>query len=612
MLISYKWLQTYFEEKLPAVDTLSDGLTFHAFGVEGVNEVAEDTVLDVDVLPNRAHDCLSYWGVAKEVSAIFDLKLKEKKFNNLGSDNAETDLQIKVEDDRCLRYMGRIVRNIKVGESPNWLKERLESIGQKSINNIVDLANFVMFDTGQPIHCFDLDKLESPEILIRKASNGEQLITLDGKKLELDDSILVIADTKDPLVIAGIKGGTKAEVDKNTKNIVIEVANFEFASTRKTSKKIKILTDAVKRYENELSPELCGIAMEEVTSLIKEVIGGDEEKVIDIYPKQAVKKEIKVSTDYINKSLGSNFSKLEIQSVWDKLKFKYEIEGNSFKIKIPILRLDLNYDYDLLEEVGRILGYDRLEGKLPKDKLDVLKNSQQDKDSIFYKMLACREELLNEGYSEVMTYVFRDKGDIEILASASDKNFLRTNLSDGLGESIKLNTINAPLLGLDKIKVFEIGTVFTKNGEKMHVAYGDKKEIVEKTLDEFIKEKNLEVNKKKLLENINISEEKKETFTPWSAYPFITRDISVWVEEGTQADELSKIYKKLGTSLLVNDPYLFDQFTKPAGEGEEKGKTSYAFRLVFQSFEKTLTDKEINKIMTQIESAISARGWTVR
>jgi len=612
MLVSYKWLQNYFKKSLPDPDKLADGLTFHSFEVEGIENQEDDVIFNIDILPNRAHDCLSHFGVAKEVSALFDLDIKEKNFSLNNKNVAKTNLTIDKRDHKCLRYVSRIVRNVNVTESPEWLKERMKSIGQRSINNIVDLANFVMFDIGQPIHCFDLDKLESSNLIIRPAKSGEELTTLDKKNVKLDESVLVIADDKDPLAIAGIKGGTKAEVDSNTKNIVIEVANFDATSIRKTAKKINILTDAVKRYENKISPELCSLAMSEMSSLINDVAGGDPEEVVDIYPEKPEKIEVEISKDYINKVLGSDFSQKEVESVWQKLKFQYKVNGDLFKIEIPTLRLDLRYNYDLVEEVVRILGYDKLEERLPREELDSLKKVSSEQENVFYKILACRQKLLDEGYCEVMTYVFRDKGEIEVLGSASDKNFLRSNLTDGLKESIQLNIINAPLLAMDKIKLFEIGTIFKKNKEEIHVAYGDKKEVIEKTLDQFIKDNDLYIDRNILLKDIKEYNIKKETFIPWSPYPFITRDISVWVEEGTSADELAKVYKDLGTELLVRDPYLFDQFTKPATESGEKGKTSYAFRLVFQSFNRTLTDEEINKIMAQIEDKIASLGWTVR
>jgi phenylalanyl-tRNA synthetase beta chain len=597
MKISYNWLQNYFDEKLPEPEKISEGIIFHSFEVEDIEKKGDDTIFDIKILPDHAHDCLSHWGIAKEISAIFDLKIKNKE--NKIFDKKETKLEINIQDDKCLRYMGRVIRNIKVQESPEWLKDKLLAIGQRPINNIVDAANFVMFDLGQPIHCFDLDKLESEKIIIRNGKVSEKLTTLDKKEINLDESILIIADEKDPLAIAGIKGGTKAEVDSNTKNIVIEVANFNPTTTRKTAKKINIQTDAVKRYENEISPDLCSITMDSITDMISSLSEGEVEDIVDVYPKKQEQKIISVSVDYINKRLGSNFSKEEIESVWNKLKFEYSEKDNIFDIKIPLLRLDLNAPHDLTEEVIRILGFDRLEEKLPDIKSGIKTNE------LYNKMAKARLKLLEDGYSEVMTYAFCDSGEVEVLASASDKKFLRNNLTDGLKESIKLNLLNIPLLEMKDIKVFEIGTVFFKDKEEMHVAYGNKKGITEMTLSDFISENSSEF--------IAVQPPKPDrgwtaiskVFKPWSLYPFISRDIAVWVKEDTEPNKLFDIYKELGTELLIKDPELVDKFQK-------QDKISYAYRLVFQSYDRTLKDKEVNKIMNSITDKITSLGFEVR
>ena len=615
MKISYNWLQNYFEEKLPEPEKISEGIIFHSFEVEDIEKINNDTIFDIKVLPDRAHDCLSYWGIAKEISAIFDIKisspngfLKALGRGDMGvpdylKNQFNSDLQIIIEDNKCLRYMGRIVRNIKVQESPEWLKDKLLAIGQKPINNIVDAANFVMFDLGQPIHCFDLNKLESSKIIIRNGKASENITTLDKKEIKLDESILIIADKKDPLAIAGIKGGTKAEVVISTKNIVIEVANFNHTTTRKTAKKINIQTDAVKRYENEISPELCSIAMDSITDIIFSLAGGEVENIVDVYPVKQEQKNIFVFTNYINKRLGSSFSKEEIENVWNKLNFEYINKDEGFEVKIPFLRLDLTGPHNLTEEVIRILGFDRLEEKLPEIK------SKPKINDIYFKMLLARKKLLDDGYSEVMTYVFQDTGEVEVLASASDKKFLRNNLSDGLKESIKLNLLNISFLEMKDIKIFEIGTVFLKNKEEIHVAYGDKKGVIEKTIEDFIssfpekKEPSLE-NFATVLEKVNKDSEIK-VFKPWSLYPFIARDISVWVPENTDPNKLFDIYKELGTELLIKDPQLVDKFQK-------QDKISYAYRLIFQSYDRTLTDEEITSIMSKITDKITSFGFEVR
>ena len=598
MKTSYNWLQTYFEEKLPAPEKIAEVIIFHAFEVESVDKVGDDTVFDIKILPDRAHDCLSHWGIAKEISGILGLEIKEKEYKTF--DPKSTELKIDVQDNKCIRYMGRIVRNIKVEPSPLWLKERIEAIGQKSINNIVDAANFIMFDLGQPVHIFDADKLKVEsgklKVIVRNAKNDENITTLDKKEIKLDDSILVIADEKDPLAIAGIKGGTKAELDLNTKNIVIEVANFNPISIRKTSKKINILTDAVKRYENEISPELCEKVMNDISSLIFKLGTGEVEDFVDIYPNKQKERKISFSVDFINKKLGEKISVSSIEDILKKYNYQYKVNNGNFEIVVPTLRLDLNTPEDMVEEIGRVYGYEKISPKIPKI------NFKPKINEIFYKILFARNKFLNDGYSEVMTYSFCNSGEVEVLASASDKKFLRTNLTDGLKESYELNKNNAPLLGMEEIKIFEIGIVFMKDKEQINIAYNNKENITEMSLNEFCKDAEISDSYNSLLAPSAYS---LVPFRVWSPYPFISRDIAVWLPDEVLSDELVEIIKQNGTDLLMTEPKLFDKFSK-------NGRTSYAYRLVFQSMERTLKDEEVNKIMDKIYSNIKERGFEVR
>ena len=612
MKISYNWLQNYFEEKLPSPLDVAQGIIFHSFEVEEVEKVGDDTVFDIKILPDRAHDCLSHWGIAKEVSMIFNLPIKDIKYEVPKSH--PTKLIKRIETPLCRRYMGRVIRNIKIGPSPEWVVKHLETIGQRSINNIVDATNIVTFDCGQPAHVFDLSRVKDLRLQVRNAKNGEKITLLGGAEKTLDDTMLVIADDYgNALDIAGIKGGAYAELSKDTTDIILECANFDPTSVRKTAQVLNILTDAKKRFENDLSPELAEYGMKELSALVCGMCpDAIFEEIVDVYPKKVEQTIISISIDYINKRLGSNFTKEEIESVWGKLNFKYTEKDSIFEIEIPYLRIDLIGPHDLTEEVIRVLGYDKLQEKLPEIKIETKVNDK------FSKMLFARRKLLNDGYSEIMTYVFRDSGEVEVLASASDKKFLRNNLKDGLLESLKLNQLNAPFLEMKEIKIFEIGTVFFKDGEEMHVAYNEKKNIVEMTLDKFFSENpSLEehgyFSAEKFLvlapsrsQGSSQEDSHKKIFVPWSIYPFISRDVAVWMPEGESAEKLKNILKENGTDLLIKEPYLFDSFIKD-------GKTSYAFRLVFQSYDRTLTDTEINDIMTNINHKISENtNWQIR
>jgi phenylalanyl-tRNA synthetase beta chain len=479
MKISYNWLKSYIPE-IPTPEKLSDIFTFHICEVESFDMLKNgDYIFDLKILPNRAHDLLSHQGVARELASLLNIQFIDPTSKYKIPESKETKLEIKIETDKCRRYMGRVVRNVTVSTSPKWMVDYLESIGQRSINNLVDAANILMYDIGQPAHVFDLDKV-SKGLIIRQAVDGEKMTTLDNRNLDLTSADMVVADHHTVLGLAGIKGGKVAEVNNDTKNVIIEIANFDPVATRKSGQRVNIFTDARKRFENEISAEFGVSAMRELSALIFEICPeAIFENIIDIYPIKQKNRTVEVSVSYINKRLGTDFSKDEISAVWTNSKFVFAEEGGLFKIEVPSSRIDLMGPHDFVEDLISVLGFDRLTEKLPTLKLESKVNET------YKKMSIARNHLLNEGYSEVMTYVFQDKGEVEVLASASDKKFLRTNLADGLKESLKLNKLNAPLLGLKDIKIFEIGTVFLKGKEEMHVAYNKGNDIVEDTLENF-------------------------------------------------------------------------------------------------------------------------------
>jgi len=600
MKISYKWLKSYVPD-LPSPEQLADVFTFHICEVEEIEKIGDDTVFDIKILPDRAHDLLSHRGVAKDLAGILGLKYNDINYPKI--EGEKTNLEIKVETENCRRYIGRIVRNVKVEESPKWVKEHLASMGQRSINNLVDATNIVMFDRGNPVHVFDLDKLPDEKIFIKNATDLTNSVisieTLDGKVCNLSKDNMVIASSNNTLAIAGIKGGKKAEVDENTKNIIIEVANFNPTNVRKTSRAVNILTDAVKRFENDLSAEVANLAMDDMSALIKEMCGDAIfEKIVDIYKVKQEGKTLKFNSERISQILGMKVSISDIEKILKNFNYNYKKEGNVFIANIPFERLDLNIEEDMAEEIGRAIGYDKINAQLPK-----IKEVTRVDDS-FYKMLWARNKLLEDGYSEVMTYAFRDKGEVEVLASASDKKFLRPNLSDGLKESLKLNHLNAPLLEMDEIKIFEIGTVFSKNKEEIHVAWNENEEVKELSLDKYCEDIPV-ADISTFFEKPKSKNQEPKTFKMWSFYPFITRDIAVWVPEGTKPEKLLQVYREFGTELLIKEPKLFDLFIK-------NNMTSFAYRLVFQAIDRTLTDEEINKIMLKISEKIVSLGWQVR
>lgn len=640
MKISHAWLQTYFKEPLPSVEKLAELITFHAFEVEGIEKINDDSIIDISILPNRAHDCLSYEGMAREIGVLAGLEIQPRGMKNIPESDARA-LEISVEDSAlCPRYMGRMVEEVKIGPSPEWLKTRLASIGQRSINNVVDIMNFVMFETGQPLHAFDADKLSAAEIIIRKARAGEKIATLDGKDIALDENVLVIADKTEPLAIAGIKGGKKAEVTESTKNIIIESANFASGNIRKTSRKIGIRTDASARYENEITPEKTAEAMSYVISLLSEHAAGENFRVgktKDVYPKPQQSFTVSVSIQEVNVLLGTSFSEKDIEDILKKLRFVFSVSENHFTVTAPVERLDLRIKEDLIEEIGRVYGYKKIAPIKP-----TLGNFIPAVNKSFYYADMARRFLTKDGFSEISTYAFTDSGDIEMENPiASDKKYLRRDLAGNMTRALDLNSKNVHLLGLNVIKIFEIGKAFENNREYLSLCIGvaiptnikKKDEMIKTTLSEAAQKlaKKFEVSlDEKMSGNIltidfdsllsKLSEPVEYEFTPKtktdtkykkiSQYPFALRDIAVFVPDIVKESEVLSIIISEAGELLVQTK-LFDVFQKTLEDGTKK--TSYAFRLVFQSQEKTLSDEEVNAIMEKVAAELNSRvGWQVR
>ncbi len=481
MKISYNWLRWYIPEVSKA-DKLTDVITYHIAEVETVEHrvlnTEEDWIFDIKILPNRAHDLLSHQGMARELASLLNIKFIDPTPKYKIPKSYPTKLVKRIETPKCRRYMGRIVRNIKIGPSPKWVVQHLESIGQRSINNIVDATNIVMFDCGQPAHVFDLSKVKDLKLQVRDAKHGEKMTLLGGGEKVLKKGMMVIADDYDHVLdIAGVKGGRHAELTEDTKDIILECANFDPVSIRKTAQALNIVTDAKKRFENDLSPELASYGMQELSALIYEMCPEAEfEDVVDVYPKKQEERKLSFSTEKISKILGLKVSVSEVKDILKRYHLEFTEDKGIFEIKVPAMRQDLAIEEDMAEEIGRILGYDKVKSTIPKIDFKPKVNETH------VKISSARSKLLDKGYSEVMTYTFSDSGEVEVEMSASDKKFLRTNLTDGLKDSLKLNQINSPLLGMKEVKIFEIGTIFTNKGEEMRVAYNEGSKIIEKTI----------------------------------------------------------------------------------------------------------------------------------
>ncbi|MFZ4500507.1 MAG: phenylalanine--tRNA ligase subunit beta [Minisyncoccia bacterium] len=586
MKYSYNWLQTHIEEKLPSVEELTQKIIFHAFEVEEIEAIGTDTVMEIKILPDRAGDCLSHYGLAREIAGLFGLTLKQELFT---LPSVEKSYPVVVESDLCTRYKAVLIEGVTVGPSPAWLKERLESIGQKSINAVVDATNFILFDTSQPTHAFDADKIEGG-ITVRMAHIDETITTLSNEIKTLATSDMVVADGGGAIAIAGVKGGDKAQVTEQTKNIVLEIAHFDATAVRKTSRKLGLITDASKRFENNFSSTGAEDRAAALVALIVKLAGGVVISMTDYYPIPETVQTITFSVNDISAVLGNTVTEKKIAEVFDRYHYHYECKEGMFTLTIPSYRRDITGVHDIVEEVGRAHGYDTLSA-LPLPFIPEIHQNLVDQT-----VGAVKKYLIEKGFSEVMNYSFRKKGEVFVAHGSKDKSALRTNLADGLKESFELNRVNAPLLGVEETKLFEIGAVFFSDNEEVHVATADKSGVYEFRIPDFVEKNNINANDLRL----DISPLKMKPFQVWSPYPFIVRDIAVWLPEGDSSakETLEKLVDEFSVAHTVIPSVLFDTFSK-------EGKVSYAYRFIFQSHEKTLTDAEIAPLVATLIQKIS-------
>ena len=369
----------------------------------------KEDIIDFEITPNRP-DCLSIEGLGRETAVslgkefknprknIDELKIEDKKeIEGLTVDITAPDL--------CYRYIARVVKNVKVGPSPEWMVRRLKACGVRSINNIVDITNYVMLELGQPMHAFDINSIEGKHITVRRAKENEKIITLDEQERVLGEDNLVIADDKKAVAIAGVMGGLNSEIENDTKTVVFESAVFNGGSVRKTAKKVGLRTESSSRFEKGLSQENALRAINRAVELV-ELLGAGEpiNEKIDVYPTKQKINKIKLDVDKINSLLGINISKEEMIEILNKLEIKVE---NDVAIA-PYFRMDLEFVADLAEEIVRFYGYDKLETTLIKaDTTLGVRNKEQ---KIEKKI---KEILVDSGFSEIYTYGFVSSGDLE-------------------------------------------------------------------------------------------------------------------------------------------------------------------------------------------------------
>lgn len=644
MLVSYNWLKDYLGDDAPSAQKIADLLTFHSFEIEEVKEVEGDTVIDIDVLPNRASDCLCHRGIAREIATLIDTPLKYDPFTTAPELPDTTAISVDIEaPEACPRFTATHISGVTVGPSPEWLQDRLRALGQRPINNIVDATNYVMYAMGQPLHAYDATLFpqvdgtwqfgvryaaagEAVSLLAEGGADEDRVVTCTGSEL-----LIVDKSSNTPIGLAGVKGGRFAGVHAGTTEIIVEAAHFDPVTTRKTARRLGIVIDASKRFENEPSRELPLYAQRDIIALIEEIAGGACAGIIDAYLQPLVATTVTVDPARVNALLGLTLSATEMQTLLERAGITVEVAGEELHCTGPMERTDLLIEEDFTEEIGRIYGYDKVVSVLPTADQEAEINVRH-----YYSELI-REVLTANGFSEVITSSFRKKDTIKLRnALASDKAHLRSTLAKGLHTVLDQNASHTDLLGTQDTRVFELGTVFAKGTDTVEEhsslalgvrvkpsGYSGKEDAVLAEVLTKLEERlgtKLAPTIEKGVAEINLTElltalpaptayaavqmDREVTYQPFSLYPSTSRDIAMWVTEGTTVADVEEVLNAAAGELRVRTTHV-DEFSKD-------GRTSLAFRLVFQAKEKTLTDEEVSAVMSAVNAAVEEQGWEVR
>jgi len=432
-----------------------------------LDEYLGDTILDLDITPNRP-DCLSIIGIAWEIAALTgkSVRLPEVSYDETG-EPIERKASVEIADaDLCPRYCASLITDVKMAASPPWIEQRLLACGMRPINNIVDVTNYVMLEYGQPLHAFDYQKLARNRIIVRRAQDGEMLTTLDGVKRALSSEMLVIADGEGPVAIAGVMGGGESEVTEETTSVLIESANFNPVSLRRTSMALRLRSEASLRFEKGISPELPLLALQRATQLMAALSGGKIAKaIIDVYPGKTEPKPISLTTRQVRRILGVDLGLEQMVKVLSSLGFQCErVSPQEISVLVPYWRTDVRLSDDLVEEIARIIGYDELPTTLPSGALPRHEPTP---------MRALRERtsqiLAGCGMQEVITYsltslammgkVVPDSQLFPLRVAkpiTTEQEYLRTTLRPGLLQTLSSNEKHEE----DSIRLFEVGKVY--------------------------------------------------------------------------------------------------------------------------------------------------------
>jgi phenylalanyl-tRNA synthetase beta chain len=639
--------------------------------------IPNQAVLEAEVTSNRP-DCMGHLGVARELAAGLDRPLKRDfmpSFTGTANPPGRELVKVAIDDpDLCSRYIGCVVKGVKVGPSPDWLQRRLRACGVRPINNIVDVTNYVLLEYAQPLHAFDLAKLAGPEIHVRRADDGEKLLCLDGIERALTPDMLVIADVKRAVAIAGVIGGEETAVGPETTDILLESATFSGPSIRQTARAFGLRTEASARFERGLPPELALAGARRAAALIAEIAGGTVHREWpDVYPRPQEPVRIRLQPWLVDEVLGIHVPLEDSETILVRLGFHVKVLGDGeWDVLPPVFRLDVTIPEDLVEEVGRVWGYDRVPPTLPGRRHETWKPLVP---SIDRRLDAAREVLAGAGFTETWNPALVSGRKLEALrvaayamrvsnALSDDMDTLRTWLLPSLVDVVALNRDR----GRDDVQVFEIASAFLAEvGEKNAqpeeplrvAAVATAGNTAESGREAFYRLKSvldgciaalsapaltyqrgaaelfhpgrcaavtlegrqlgylgelhptvgttLKVDGRLVAFEIDVeavlAASQIRRAQPLPRYPAVDRDLAVVVEDHVAASAvLATIHESAGDLLVL--ARAFDEYH---GSQVPEGYKSIAFTLTFRSPERTLTDAEVDKVMTEIRTALEKR-----
>jgi len=655
MKVPMDWLREQFTTLKGSPEQLASLLTMG--GLETV--VDAGNVLEIDIIPNRS-DCWSIRGIAREVSALtkYNVKTPPISVREISKKVAEG-VKVEVKDKKlCPRYMARVIENVTIKESPDWLKSRLEKAGVRAINNVVDVTNYLLLELGQPMHAFDAKLIADRTIVVRRAKAGEKATTLDGKEHELSTDMLMITDAEKIIAVGGVMGCANTEVNNKTKTVILESAFFDPVSIHKTSKFLKLRTDSSIRFEHGVDWDVVEEALDRAAAMIADLSGGLVLKgKIDKKAGKRKPKTVTLRPERVNKILGTDILETEMTGILKRLGFG----ASGKKVKIPLFRAaDIYREIDLIEEIARIYGYGKIEATMPNTSFP---DKELDKEDIFRNKV--REIMVGCGLNEVQTYSMQGPRDFE-KCGLDPAKAVKVDNPMNVEESLMRTMLLPSLLNvvahnlnrqIEDVFIFEIGKIYAPTDKKLpmerwvltvaitgspfmsaidkgKVDYFYLKGILENLFaslgikDHKLSEidnhliqpgrgaaieglgkigelhpdirKNYGIDKPVAFFGIDLEGlyqlvQEGKRYKPLPKFPSASRDIAMYLPKGLENQAVIAMIRKLGGA-MVEDAFLFDKY-----------KDSLAYRVVYRNPERTLTDEEVNKKHAEIIKALESK-----